>query len=262
MKPVVQRAGWRIILGTEAARLWRGWRGPALLLAFAVFLSVYTVLLAMDPEMNILSPRQMIHQILQATLFGGILPVLLLSANSISGERDRRSLESLLLAPLPGRQIAAGKFMAALSVWPGILAISIPYLLLTAKGTGASGQAVGLLLLPASVLVLLAGAIGTLISSVARSNLASFSMSFLFLIVLAAPTQLPRSVQDLPLLHWLLLLNPVTAIACFQSEILSGTSLAQAWSWLVSPILVLLLIGALSPKFLDQHLSLLGGLRE
>ena len=71
-----------------------------------MFLSVFTLLLSLDPEINVLSQRGLINLTLQTSVLLGIVAAVLLGANSFSGERDQRSLESLLLTPVSRGQIA------------------------------------------------------------------------------------------------------------------------------------------------------------
>lgn len=262
MKPNRKRPGWMVVLSAEVRHLWLGRQGPLLLLIFSVFLSVYTTLLALDPEMNVLSPRNMTNVTLQSTILVGILVVLLLTANSVSGERDQRSLESLMLTPLPRGQLAIGKFLATLSLWLGMVPIAIPYIFLVAKSTGIAPQAIMLLILLGSLLVMLCAAIGILISSFAPSNLVSFSVSFVTILLLAAPNQLPASVKELAMVNWFIVFNPITAIAKYQAGILDGTPWNQELGLLISPILLLILIAAFGPAFLNRRLSLLGGFEQ
>jgi len=262
MKPKGKQPGWMVVLSTEMRHLWFGRQGPLLLLIFSLFLSIYTVLLALDPEMNVLSPRNMTNVTLQTTILVGILVSLLLTANAISGERDQRSLESLMLTPLPRGQIAVGKFLATLSLWLGMIPIAIPYIVLVAKSTGIVPQAIMLLILLGSLLVMLCAAIGTLISSFAPSNLVSFAASFLTILLLAAPNQLPTSVKGLPVVNWLIVFDPITAIAKYQAGILDGGAWNQELGLLISPIIVFILIAVLGPGFLNRRLSLQGGFEQ
>jgi len=252
--------GWMVVLSTEVRHIWSGRQGPLLLLIFSLFLSGYITLLALDPEMNVLSPRKMTNVALQTTILVGVLVALLLTANSVSGERDQRSLESLMLTPLPRGQIAIGKFLATLSLWLGMIPIAVPYIFLMAKSAGIVPQAITLLILIGSLLVMLCAGIGTLISSLAPSNLSSFAASFATILLLAAPTQLPASVKDLPAVNWFIALNPITALAEYQAGILDGAPWSQEPGLLISPIILLILIAALGPSFLNRRLSLLGGL--
>jgi len=262
MKPKGKQPGWMVVLSTETRHLWLGRQGPLLLLIFSIFLSIYTTLLALDPEMNVLSPRSMTNVTLQTTILVGIFVALLLTANSISGERDQRSLESLMLTPLPRGHIAVGKFLATLSLWLGMIPIAIPYIVLVARSTGIVPQAIMLLVLLGSLLVMLCAGIGILISSFAPSNLVSFTASFVAILLLAAPNQLPTSVKGLPAVNWFIVFNPITAIAKYQAGILDGTPWNQELGLLISPILLFILIAALGPALLNRRLSLQGGFEQ
>ena len=262
MKTNGKQPGWMVVLSTEARHLWLGRQGPLLLLIFSLFLSIYTTLVALDPEMNVLSPRSMTNVALQATILVGILVALLLTANAISGERDQRSLESLMLTPLPRGQIAVGKFLATLSLWLGMIPIAIPYIVLVAKSTSLVLQAILLLIFLGSLLVMLCAGIGILISSFASSNLVSFTASFTTILLLAAPTQLPASVKELPAVNWFIVFNPITAIAKYQAGILDGAVWNQELGLLISPVILFILIVALGPAFLNRRLSLQGGFEQ
>jgi ABC-2 type transport system permease protein len=54
---------------------------------------------------------------LQVAIAVGGLLALLAAADTISGERERGSLESLLVAPVSTLQLTGGKLLAALSLW-------------------------------------------------------------------------------------------------------------------------------------------------
>src|SRR6266498_1013890 len=80
---------------------------------------------------------------------------LIIGADSISGERERATLEALLLTPGSRRQIVFGKFLGALSAWPVALMITVPFMSLLSQNSGVFGPAVlwgllaGVLLIPA-----------------------------------------------------------------------------------------------------------------
>ena len=256
-----RQPGWQVVMTTELRRLWLGWRGPLLLFAFALFLSIYMVLLAFDPEINVLSQRKMINLTIQATVLVGIVVVLLLGADSFSGERDQRSLENLLLTPVPRSQLVIGKLLAILSLWLGMVPLAIPYVTLVAKGTDVGLASVMALIVPGTLLVALSAGIGVFVSSLSPTNLVSFAVSFTVMLLLTAPTQLPGSVQDLPFVHWFIVVNPITAVANYQSSVIDGEQWTKGLTLLLSPIIALILVAGLGPRFLNGRLSLEGGLK-
>ena len=252
------RRGWIVVLSTEVRQFWLSGLAPLLLLIFSLLLSIYITLLAYNPEMNVLTPLKMTNSTLQITLLIGIIFILFLNANAISGERDALSLEILLLAPLPRGQIAIGKSMATISIWLGMIPIAIPYLLLVAHGTGVENQSLVLLVTTGSMLVVLCAGIGVFISSISPSNLISYMLSFTTILLLAIPNQLPSSVKELPLISLFIAINPITAIAKYNSSLLDGAFWLKELVLLVSPLTILIVMVVLGSKILDRCLSLQG----
>ena len=76
----------------------------------------------------------MIVTTIQAAITFGLFIGLVLASESISGERERATLEPLLLAPASRRQIVAGKYLAALSPWPIAYLITVPYVVVLSQG--------------------------------------------------------------------------------------------------------------------------------
>jgi len=183
--------GWTVIAAQELRQFWLEGRGLLILLGFSVFLSIFTYLLATSEDLTRMVQTDMIGLILQIIVTGGILLTLVLSTDSFSGERDRGTLETLLLAPIPRRHIALGKFIGAISLWAGLLVVSLPYLALPARGTGLFGHSVALGVIMGTILVVTFYFLGIIVSTFSRSNLMSFTLSLFAFFVLFAPLQLP-----------------------------------------------------------------------
>jgi ABC-2 type transport system permease protein len=124
--------GWIVVTSQELSVLWKGGRIPALFVPFSIVLSFMSYLLATNKELSLTPPKEMVFFIVQITLAVGLLISLIIGANAISGERENGTIESLLVTPVSRRQIVLGKFLAALSPWPFILAISTVYMWLLA----------------------------------------------------------------------------------------------------------------------------------
>lgn len=261
MNKTTNQLSWPIVLKTELRRIWTGWRGPLLLFVFSLFLSIYIFLLALDPEVNVLSQRKMIELSVQVSILIGIVSVLTLGADSFSGERDQRTLESLLLTSAPRSQLVIGKLLAILSIWLGMLPIAIPYVALVANGTDVVLATIFMLLIPGTLLVCLSAGVGVIVSALSPTNLISFAISFLIMLPLAATTQLPGSVQDLPAVHWFIVSNPITATTTYLSAVVDGELWTNGLTLLLSPLLILLLVVILGPRYLNRRLSLPGGFK-
>ena len=164
------RHGWIVVAAQELRDLWLGTRGLILVLAYSVVLSALIFLVAGNADLNLLDARETIGLFVQVTLGLGTLAALIISADAISGERERGTIEHLLLTPVRRRDLVVGKLLAALTVWVAALAIAIPYILILARGPGIAGDAVLVLLVVGTLVAMALTALGLVVSSVSRTN--------------------------------------------------------------------------------------------
>jgi ABC-2 type transport system permease protein len=235
---------WLVVAGRESRDLWVGGRGPVLLFAVSVLLSVLTYLLATNRVLNYLEQREAVSLALQVTVAVGVLVTIVVSADAISGERERGTLETLLLTPAPRRQVAIGKLLAALTLWLAIYAVSLPYVWVLARGVSVLGAAVPLGLAVGSALAVGLAAVGLVVGGLAGSNRVSLAASMFLLLALFAPTQLPAGTRQGRLGDLLLRLNPVASGVHYLGTVLvTGHRWTRDLSYLVSPALTAVLAG-------------------
>ena len=252
-----------IVVRQELRDLWLGGRGLLLGLAFSVLLSAMTYLAATNEELNFLEQREAVNLTLQVAVGVGALLALLGAADAISGDRERGTLESLLLTPMPRASLVSGKLLAALSLWVGAMVITVPYVWFLARNVGATGEALGTGLVAGTLLALALTSFGMVVSALARSNRVSLSVSLFVLLALFAPTQLPMGAQQGWAGELLLRVNPVTAALHYIGKVVVDQ---HAWtrdlSWLVSPLVgaaVLTVVAvAVAPRFVTLRGGALG----
>src|SRR6478672_9839556 len=107
----------RVVTVQELRDLWLGGRGLVLTFAFSLLLSVVAYLVATNRGLNFLEHRETLNLLLQSAIAVGALLALLAAADTVSGERERGTLESLLLTPVSRLQLMVGKLGGALSLW-------------------------------------------------------------------------------------------------------------------------------------------------
>ena len=259
----VDASGWRIVAGQECRDLWVSGRGPLLIFGFSVLLSGVTYLAATNLDMNFLEQREAVDLVLQMAVAVGVLVTLVVSADGISGERERGTLESLLLTPVSRRAIVIGKLVAALSVWVVAFVVTVPYLWVLGRGVSIVAQALLLGLLVGTLVAVGLAALGLVISAVSTSNKVSLAVSMFLLLALFAPTQLPSGLPQGWFFDVLARLNPVTAALHYISAVLvNGHAWTRDLSYLVSPILTVVLAGgaviALAPRIVRLHAGVSG----
>lgn len=234
------------VVGEQELRdLWFGGRGLLLSLAFSVLLSVLAYLVATNQALNYLEQRESVNLTLQVAIAVGALLALLAAADSISGERERGTLETLLLAPVHRGGVTGGKLLASLSLWLAAYAIAIPYVWFLGRGIGIVGDALAVGALVGTLLAVFLASLGVLVSVFAASNRISLSVSLFLLLALFAPTQFPTSAQQGWAGELLLRVNPITAGEHYVGKILvDAHSWSEDASWLISPVVAAVVFAA------------------
>ena len=190
------RNAWWVVFVTELGSLWIGGKALYLILAYSVFLGFQAYAQLRTSESDFLPPKEMVFASLQVVFYVGGLIGMIIGADSISGERERGTLEALLATTASRRQIVLGKFLAALSPWPVALLISIPLLNMLSQGDPVFGQSLYWGGIVGSLLAIGFTGLGMLVSFWSNSNKASFFMSLGIYLVVLLPTTWPsRAVR-------------------------------------------------------------------
>lgn len=250
---------WAVIMWQELRDLWMTARGPGLVLTFSLLLSAITFLAAENKELNLIDQRDTVNLVLQLTLGIGVVLALLFSADAISGERERETIETLLLTPIRPRDIALGKVLATLTVWPVVMLVSVPYVWALRVGSSLSIDALLATLVVGSMLTVAFASLGTIVSTFSNSNRLSLGVTLFIFIVLMAPTQLPVSGW---LADAMFKVNPVTAGSRFLDRIIvKDHSWGSEMTYLVAPAVAFIVTSALA-TVAASRIRLEGGLRR
>jgi ABC-2 type transport system permease protein len=239
-----RRSGWLVVAEQESRDLWTSGRGLILLFLFSILLSAVTYLTSTNQALNFLEQRESVNLVLQLAVAVGVLVTLVVSADGISGERERGTLESLLITPVSRRAIIAGKLIAALTMWFATFIVTVPYVWVLARGVGILGEALALGFCVGTLVAVGLGSIGLLISGVCNSNKTSIAASIFLLLILFAPTQLPSGLPQGWFFEVLLRANPIaSALAYISSMLVEGHSWTQDLSYLITPLLTAIIAG-------------------
>jgi ABC-2 type transport system permease protein len=251
---------WAVVLEQELRDLWVGGRGLVLGLAFSVLLSAIAYLTATTTDLNFLEQRESVSLTLQVAIAVGALLALLVAADSVAGERERGTLETLLVTPVSRGQLVTGKLVAALSFWLAAFAITVPYVWFLGRGVGIIGEALAAGLVVGTLLAIFLVSLGIVISVFTASNRVSLSVSLTVLFALFAPTQLPAGAERGWAGELLVRANPVTAGEHFVGRIVvDGRSWSDELSLLASPTIAALVFAIAAPVLAARFLRLRGG---
>jgi ABC-2 type transport system permease protein len=235
--PQAARQAWVVVAERELRDLWLAGRGLPLLLAYTVLLSATTYLVAANTALNFLEQREAVALTLQVAVAVAGLLVLLVSADAVSGERERGTLESLLLTPVPRHALVIGKGVAALSVWLAAYLVTLPYLWYLGRGVRVIGVSTLSGFVVGGLLALFLAGYGLAVSILSQTNRLSLSVSLFALLALYAPTQMPTAVRNGWIGELLLRADPFTAgLRYLGRVIVTGSSPGQEAGWLIGPL--------------------------
>jgi ABC-type transport system involved in multi-copper enzyme maturation permease subunit len=125
-----------LIARKEAGELLLSQRGLTWLLAVAIALSAFGLLLVSNTELSLLDNAQVVYDMTGiVTALGGLL-ALVVGIDAVAGERERGSLVPLLLTPVSRNAILAGKLGGVAIAWAVMYVLSVPYV----WAVGSTGQ--------------------------------------------------------------------------------------------------------------------------
>jgi ABC-2 type transport system permease protein len=254
------RPNWLVIARQETADLWLSAKGLSVLFAFTVSLAILSFLASADASINLLDARESVGVVVKTSIGLGTLTALVVSADAISGERERGTLEALLVTPVIRRHVVVGKLLAATTMWLASLLVALPFVAVMADGPGVVADAMAALIVAGGLVAAALTALGLAVSSIAMSNRVSLAASVTMLLLTAAPSQLPAIKANGALGAILIKANPVSAgLAMADNILVKQQSWPDEWPFLISPIVAAILFTAIAVA-LSRRLEL-GGSR-
>jgi hypothetical protein len=254
------RNAWAVVFREEAIELWVGGRAINLLILYSVLLGLMTFLLATNSELNLIPPKEMAFLTLQNAISFGVFIGMIIGADGISGERERGTLEVLLLTPASRRQLLLGKLLASLTPWPAAYLISIPTLVVVSQGNDVLGHALWLGAILGTVLAIAFAGFGLLVSTWSNSNKTSMFVTLLTWLLLFMLTQLPGEVQKGDFGYFVQRINPMQASSEFLEKVLvNNRTVAEKAPFLRSSVIAVVVILLLLFLLAAPRLRLLAG---
>lgn len=248
------RPAWWVVMRRELTELWVGGRALNLLVLFSVLMSATAFLLATNGELSLTPPRLMMVVTLQAAMSFGLFIGLIVGAESIAGERERATLEAMLLTPADRRQIILGKYLAAVSPWPIALLLAVPYVTVLAQGDVALDIALIWGAVLGSLLTFTFTGIGLLASVLSGSTRTSLFVGLLVYLLTLLPAQLPGEFQATAVGAFIRAVDPLESVRQFlNAYLVDGYALDDARVLLIAPVVaffgvLVVVLGIAAPR--------------
>lgn len=250
---------WRLVFKRELTDLWIGRKALPLILIYSILMGIMAYIYSFNTQLGLLPFNEAVSEMLRNAIAVSTFMGLIVGADSLSGERDRATLESLLLTPVKRRHIILAKLLAGISTWPAAYVITIPYLYVLAQGDRVLGPALLWGAITGTMLVLGYTVIGMLVSFWSSSNKASYFVSLGIYALLLVPAELPGDTVEATgqILQWI---NPMAAANHFLSEhLVNYRPVSEFWIWLISSAILAVLSVALLLRYAGSALRLEAG---
>ena len=247
---------WRVFV-RELSDLWLGGKALYLILGYVVYLGFKSWSQVRTSQSNLIPPKEMVFATLQVVYYTGGLIGMIVGADSISGERERGTLEALLLTPAHRIQFVLGKFLAALSPWPVVLLVSVPFLHVLAQGNPVFRHSLYWGSFVGTLLVIGFTGTGMLVSFWSNSNRVSLFVSLgIYLVILLPTTWAGRAVRG-DLAKTVQRLNPLEgANEMIEKILVNNRSISSYELWLRTSEVFALVVVAVLFLYAASHLRI------
>lgn len=169
----------------------------ALFFLFAsVLMTVFAILLIGNTELSLLDNAHAVYWLTVIVTTFGCLVAVIQGSDGFAGERDRGTLEALLLAPTGGRHLALAKWISILFSWLILLALSVPYVWAVASTGQNMGPAISMLAVTGTLLVGGFGALALLLSIRIKTTKSVLLVALTVFLAMASPAVLGASLRQ------------------------------------------------------------------
>jgi ABC-type transport system involved in multi-copper enzyme maturation permease subunit len=183
-------------------------RGAALYLVGCGVLSVFSLLLVSNTELSLLDNAQAVYMMSSIIIALALLIAVIRGSDGFAGERERETLETLLITPVSPAEVAIAKLMGLIFSWLVLFVISIPYL----WAVGSTGQnlisALQYLFISGTLLVVIFGGFTLAISARMRTFKGTMSIGLTAFLLSGSPILLGPSLRQSTVGRFIDLLNP------------------------------------------------------
>lgn len=183
-------------------------RGAFSLLVASVVLSAFSLLLVSNTELSLLDNAQAVYLMAGIILALASLVAIIRGSDGFAGERDRETLETLMLTPMTGQGLAVAKLVGIFFSWLILLVLSVPYL----WAVGSAGQnlwpAIEYLSITGTLLALSFGSLALALSAKMKTFRSVLSIGLTLLLFSGSPVLLGPSLRQSAVGQMIDLVNP------------------------------------------------------
>lgn len=194
-------------------------------------------------ELSLLAQTEVMVTMGKIIIGVGLLITLMLAAMSFSTEKEQSTIESLMLTPISGLQLAVGKLIGVLVMWWMIFLLAIPYVVVLSTGTTMLLPMIGFLLLAGTAVVFFYTTFAISLSILMGSSKNAMITSLVFFLITALPAFLSTVMKKVGFGMILERISPLSNVINLMKGVIINRQ--DLWSLMayVAPLLIYILLG-------------------
>ena len=201
-------------------------RGSIFLVIACVVLSIFSVLLVGNTELSLLDNAQAVYMMSGIIMALASLVSVIRGSDGFAGERERNTLEPLMLTHVTGQRLTLAQLIGIMFSWLILFVLSLPYL----WAVGSTGQnllpTMQYLFITGTFMVLIFGGLALAFSAKARSFKSALSIGLTIFLLAGSPVILGPSLRQSTVGRAIDLLNPfASALNTLDSVIIDSQGL-------------------------------------
>lgn len=186
-------------------------KGIGFLFFISLLMSVLSFSFISVKELSLLDQPTVVMTTLKLLLGINILISMVIGSTMIAGEKEKGTLESLLLTPLTKRKIILGKLLAILIFWFIVTLVSMPYLFVLAYQANLFPTILIYLYGIGTVLIISFSSIALIFSTILVSTKNSMILAIMTFLITAIPMFLSTTMKKSGLAKFISENSPVSA---------------------------------------------------
>jgi ABC-type transport system involved in multi-copper enzyme maturation permease subunit len=234
------------------------WKSMLWLVITSLLFSFTSYLLLTDRELSLLDQTELMLLLSQIIVVVALLIITIDASSIITAEFENKTAETLFLAPLSVKDVILGKFLASLTLWCLLFAVSLPYIIVASSGSHLTMAFIGYISLLGTLGIIGVVAFIFAISLLLRSTKNTLTTSLITLLALATPALFSTTLKNNALSQLFSQIDPIDNIFSSLDNVLVDyqTSLLQNWKFILPLLmfctLMLVFLAFAARKFDEQ----------
>ncbi|NIK76797.1 ABC-2 type transport system permease protein [Paenibacillus castaneae] len=186
-------------------------KGIGFLFIVSILLSIMSFGFISVKELSLLDQPSIVMTTFKLLLGINILISMVIGSTMVAGEKEKGTLESLLLTPLTKRKIIIGKLIAILVFWLTVTLISLPYFIVLSNGTSMLPTILFYLYVVGTVLVISFSSIALIFSTILASTKNAMIVGLMIFLITLVPMFLSTTMKKAGFAKLIQSYSPISA---------------------------------------------------